>query len=117
MSNFKDPRLFNGAYRGELMNLLKRYISQGAPKPDPRKHPNGRKPLKTDAGSGKQYFFGDNNERIEYNAFDFDHSTTRATYNRMVSLGILDGSESFDVLHARAMNKYDLSGLRRNNKR
>lgn len=91
-------------YRGVLMALLQRYYSQGAPKPDPRKQPNPRRPLRTDARTGYGYFFGDNGEKREYVTFSPDRSTTRAVWNRMRDLGVHVPGESFDVFHARTMN-------------
>lgn len=107
MANFKDSRLPQGAYRGELMNLLARYFQQGAPQPDPRKHSNPRVPKRTDARTGYAYFFGDNGEKKEYVSFDADISTDRATWRRMRLLGVHNPSESYDVFHARMVKERD----------
>lgn len=75
--------------------------------PDPRKNPRPRKRLKTDASTGRGFFFQDKGAKISYVTYEPDISTTRSVYNRMRDLGVHPGTEPWNLFHARLVKERD----------
>ena len=72
---------------------------------DPRKNPRPRKRLKTDASTGRGFFFQDKGAKISYVTYEPDISTTRSVYNRMRDLGVHPGTEPWNLFHARLVEE------------
>lgn len=71
-------------------NLLKAMVDYTERKPDPRKHPRGRKPRRTDAGTGYAFFLHQDGNHQRYISADFnDKSMTKAQKKRFIALGLL----------------------------